>query len=158
MMRSTALCCGSRAIGVVLSGTLGDGASGLWAIRRCGGIAVVQDPKDAAFSEMPLKALTMTHPDHLVRLADMPRLLKALVHEPAGETIAAPGNIRYEVEIARGGYSNMNEMDRIGRRSVLACPDCHGVMWEIDEDDLVRYRCHVGHTYTAEMMSLAAEI
>jgi len=95
--------------------------------------------------------------DNLVRLADMPRLLKALVHEAAGETIAAPGNIRYEVEIARGGYSNMNEMDRIGRRSVLACPDCQGVMWEIDEDDLFRYRCHVGHTYTAEMMSLALD-
>ena len=46
----------------------------------------------------------------------------------------------------------MSEMDRIGRRSVLACPDCHGVMWEIDEGELVRYRCHVGHAYSAESM------
>ena len=51
----------------------------------------------------------------------------------------------------------MHEMDRIGRRSVLACPDCHGVMWEIDEGELVRYRCHVGHTYTAELMSVALD-
>ena len=40
---------------------------------------------------------------------------------------------------------------------MLACPDCHGVMWEIDEDELVRYRCHVGHAYTAKMMSLALD-
>src|SRR5262245_46847918 len=32
MFRATAVCCGSRAIGVVLTGTLGDGASGLWAL------------------------------------------------------------------------------------------------------------------------------
>ena len=48
-------------------------------------------------------------------------------------------------------------MDRIGRRSVLTCPDCHGVMWEIDEGELVRYRCHVGHAYLAEMMSVALD-
>jgi two-component system chemotaxis response regulator CheB len=51
----------------------------------------------------------------------------------------------------------MNEMDEFGRRSVLACPDCGGVMWEIDEGDLSRFRCHVGHTYTAELMSLALD-
>ena len=58
MLRSTALCCSGRAIGVVLTGTLGDGASGLWAIRHAGGITVVQDPKDAAFAEMPMTALS----------------------------------------------------------------------------------------------------
>jgi two-component system chemotaxis response regulator CheB len=51
----------------------------------------------------------------------------------------------------------MDDMDRTGRRSFLACPDCHGVMWEIDEDELVRYRCHVGHAYTEETMSLALD-
>ena len=48
-------------------------------------------------------------------------------------------------------------MDGFGRRSGLACPDCHGAMWEIDEGDLLRYRCHVGHTYTAELMSVALD-
>jgi two-component system chemotaxis response regulator CheB len=51
----------------------------------------------------------------------------------------------------------MSEMDRVGRRSVLACPDCHGVMWEIKDGELVRYRCHVGHAYSAEIMSLALD-
>jgi len=30
-------------------------------------------------------------------------------------------------------------------------------MWEIDEGELSRLRCHVGHAYTAEMMSLALD-
>jgi two-component system chemotaxis response regulator CheB len=51
----------------------------------------------------------------------------------------------------------MKMMDNIGRRSVLACPDCHGVMWEIDEGEVIRYRCHVGHAYTGEMMRLALD-
>jgi two-component system chemotaxis response regulator CheB len=157
MLRSVAVCCGSRAIGVVLTGTLGDGASGLWAINRCGGMSVVQDPKDAAFPEMPLNALNRAKPDHVVSLTEMPALLESMVHQPAGVPVPAPGSIKFEVEIARNGRATMDDMDRLGRRSVLACPDCQGVMWEIDEGELVRYRCHVGHTYTAELMSVALD-
>ncbi|MGC2076150.1 MAG: chemotaxis protein CheB, partial [Xanthobacteraceae bacterium] len=157
MLRSAAVCCGARTVGVVLTGTLGDGASGLWAVKRAGGISVVQDPTDAAFSEMPLTALNRVQPDHVVPLADMPALLDGLVHQPAGEAKPVPPSLKFELDIARGGHARMDEMDGIGRRSVLACPDCHGVMWEIDEGELSRYRCHVGHAYTAEMMSLALD-
>src|SRR5262249_52414378 len=66
MFRSIALCCGPRAIGVVLSGTLGDGASGLQALKRCGGIAVVQDPKDAAHAEMARAGVNLVQTDHCV--------------------------------------------------------------------------------------------
>jgi two-component system, chemotaxis family, protein-glutamate methylesterase/glutaminase len=96
-------------------------------------------------------------PDHVVRLAEMPELLGTLVAGPTGPPRPVPDSIRYEVEIARGRRSNMNNMDGIGRRSVLSCPDCGGVMWEIDEDNLVRYRCHVGHAYTAEEIRLALD-
>ena len=157
MLRSTAVCCSGRAIGVVLTGSLGDGASGLWAIRQAGGIAVVQDPKDAAFSEMPMTALNRAKPDHVVSLSAMPALLESLVQQPAGEPRPLPRSVKYEVQIARNGSSSMDDMDSIGHRSVLACPDCGGVMWELDEEDMVRYRCHVGHSYTAELMSLALD-
>lgn len=157
MLRATALCCGFRSVGVVLTGTLGDGASGLWALHQCGGTTVVQDPNDAAFAEMPLTALNRAKPDHVISLAEMPGLLHSLAQQPAGEPVPAPRNMRYELEIARSGRSSMNEMDSLGRRSVLSCPDCGGVMWEIDEGEVVRYRCHVGHTYAAELMSVAMD-
>jgi two-component system chemotaxis response regulator CheB len=157
MLRSVAVCCGGRAIGVVLTGTMGDGASGLWAINRCGGMSIVQDPDDAAFSDMPQNALNLTSPDHVARLADIPALLNGLVLQPAGPSFEAPERIRYEVEIARTGRSSMEELDRIGKRSFFACPDCHGVMWEIEEGGLVRYRCHVGHTYSADVMAIALD-
>ena len=157
MLRSAAICCGSRTIGVILTGTLGDGASGLWAVKQAGGITVVQDPREAQFPEMPRTALRRTEPDHVVVLADVPRLLESLVHQPAGEPQAIPDRIRLEVEIARKGHSTMQQMDRIGQRSVLTCPDCDGVMWEIDEGNLVRYRCHQGHAYTAEVMAVAMD-
>jgi len=118
---------------------------------------VVQDPGDAAFPEMPATALVRSRPDHVVSLAGMPALFETLVRQPAGQAVPAGRDLEYEVNIASGGRSGMSEMDRIGRRSVLACPDCHGVMWEIDDDELVRYRCHVGHAYSAEIMSVALD-
>src|SRR5262245_54795980 len=157
MVRSAALCCAGRTIGVVLTGTLGDGASGLWTVSRCGGITVVQDPKGAAFPEMPQTALELAQPDHIVNLDQMPSLFESLVHQPAGDASAPTEGLRYEVQVARGGGHTMERMDRIGRRSVLSCPDCHGVMWEIDEGNLTRFRCHEGHTYAADLMNLALD-
>ncbi|QOZ31195.1 chemotaxis protein CheB [Bradyrhizobium sp. CCBAU 53421] len=157
LFRSAALCCGPRTVGAVLTGTLGDGAAGLSALKQCGGITVVQDPADAAFPEMPTTALARANPDHVVGLKGMPALFEMLARQPAGQAVPVPDNLEYEVNVASGGRGSMHEMDRIGRRSVLACPDCHGVMWEIDEGELVRYRCHEGHAYSAEVMSLALD-
>jgi two-component system chemotaxis response regulator CheB len=136
---------------------LGDGAVGLAALKQCGGITVVQDPSDAAFAEMPITALIRSQPDHVVGLAGMPALLDKLVRRPAGQPVPVNAAIEYEVNIASGGRGSMNEMDRIGRRSVFACPDCHGTMWEINEGELVHYRCHVGHAYSDELLSVALD-
>jgi two-component system, chemotaxis family, protein-glutamate methylesterase/glutaminase len=157
MMRAAAACCGPRTVGVVLTGTLGDGASGLWALDQCGGITVVQDPNDAAFPDMPMNALNRLRPDYVITLAAMPKLLASLALQPAGNAMPVPESVGFELEIAKGVPATTDDMDSLGRRSALACPDCHGVMWEIDEGELVRYRCHVGHTYTAELMSVALD-
>jgi two-component system chemotaxis response regulator CheB len=157
LFRSVGLCCGSRSVGVVLTGMLGDGSSGLWSLKQCGGITVVQEPSDAAFPDMPSSAIERAKPDHIVALAAMPTLLDGLVRHPAGQALAAPESLRYEVEVAASGSTSMSEMDRIGRRSVFACPDCHGVMWEIDDGEFVRYRCHVGHAYSGDLMSVAVD-
>jgi two-component system, chemotaxis family, protein-glutamate methylesterase/glutaminase len=158
MLRSVAVCCGNRAIGVELTGTCGgDGASGLWAVDQAGGMTVVQEPKDAAFPEMPRTALNRIESDHVALLKDLPGLLHALVHQPAGDPIAVPDNLRCEVEIARNGRSSMRMMDRLGQRSVLTCADCGGIMWELKDGAMSRYRCHIGHAYTEETITIGVD-
>lgn len=153
MFRSAAVCCGFRAVGVILTGSLYDGAAGLLELKASGGLTLVQDPADAARPDMPLAALRRLKPDHVACLAEIPDLLEALARQPAGEPKPVPERLATEVGIAKNRKEGMSEMDRLGLRSTFSCPDCGGVMWEIDEAGIVRYRCHVGHAYTAERMS-----
>ncbi|HKW54941.1 MAG TPA: chemotaxis protein CheB [Stellaceae bacterium] len=153
MFRSIAYGFGSRAIGVILTGRLNDGSSGLLAIKRRGGLAVVQDPRDAEYPDMPTGALAATPVDHLVPLGGMAALLARLVREPAGPSPAASEELRREVGIAAHRDSEMATTEWLGERSMLTCPECQGVLWEIKEGNLARYRCHVGHAYTLEALA-----
>jgi two-component system chemotaxis response regulator CheB len=156
LFRSAACSRGSRVIGVVLSGRLSDGSAGLRAVKRCGGIAVVQDPQNAQVPDMPRNALRYAEVDHCVSIDDMPALLMQLVQEPAGQTPDVPRDICLEAAIAAQELVTMNEMDELGTRSLFSCPECGGPLWEITDEDMLRYRCHVGHAFAADSM-LAAE-
>lgn len=112
-----------RAIGVVLTGTLRDGACGLKTLKQCGGITVVQDPSDADFREMPAAALLRSRPDNILALAGMPALFRKLVHEPAGRPGPAPQGIEHQVEIARMGRSSSRASDRIRWDVGLGAPE-----------------------------------
>ncbi len=35
---------------------------------------------------------------------------------------------------------------------MFTCPTCHGAMWELDEASALRYRCHVGHAFSADTL------
>src|SRR5215469_1976442 len=83
LFRSAARVCGPRAIGVVLSGSGSDGAAGLAAIQSAGGLAVVEDPSDAAFPDMPRTAASISRPHFIVRRAEIPALLVRLSTEEA---------------------------------------------------------------------------
>ena len=158
LFRSAALAYGPRAIGVVLSGMLDDGTSGLKAIKERGGIAVVQDPNDAIYSSMPLSAIQNVAVDFVGPISDMPLLLERLANEPIEEGVVSVNghidkdHIDIEVEIAKSDLSDPVLLDKIGAPSHYACPDCHGILWQIDDGELVRFRCRVGHAYTAESM------
>jgi len=79
---SAALLYGQRVIGVVLTGFLHDGTAGLAAIKQAGGLAIVQDPVDAEFPDMPGRALAGTAVDYCAPLSEIPGLLAGLASGP----------------------------------------------------------------------------
>ncbi len=158
LFRSAAWAYGPRVIGVLLSGMLDDGTAGLWAIKTCGGIAVVQDPDDAAYGAMPRHAIDALPVDHCVPAARMGALVAALVREPAAsEVVRGPDSLRLETSMMRQLQPDeIPTMDRIGKLSPYTCPSCHGSLWEIFDEHVLRFRCHTGHAFSAP--SLGDEI
>lgn len=157
LFRSAAIAFGPRVIGVILSGMLNDGASGLEAVKRCGGIAVVQDPQDAGADEMPNNALRATHVDHVAPAGAIGPLIAGLVEQPAAPGGPAPPDICLEVEIAAGGRSDSARLRAIGDPSPLTCPSCCGVLTEVRGSRPLRYRCQTGHGYTAKLLEQTQE-
>jgi two-component system chemotaxis response regulator CheB len=158
LFRSAAQVYGPRAIGVILTGNLDDGTAGLSAIKQLGGITVVQDPDDALYPSMPASALNHVNADHRVALADVAGLLVQLTAEPkpaAGEIIV-PDELDVELKIAKEVHPFDAGLERIGTPSKYACPECHGVLLEMKNDGIVRFRCHTGHAYSFE--SLMADV
>ncbi len=148
LFRSAAVTHTSRVIGVVLTGMLDDGTAGLIAIQKCGGITVVQDPKDAAYPGMPQSALDNLKVDYCVPISEMGGLLETLTHESPGITKPIPRDVRTEAEIAERVLSDVAEVNSLGKQVPYNCPNCGGVLWEMDSPDVSRYRCHTGHSFT----------
>jgi two-component system, chemotaxis family, protein-glutamate methylesterase/glutaminase len=158
LFRSAACSFGARVIGVVLSGSLNDGTAGLQAVKRGGGLAVVQHPSDAAVPDMPLSAVAHVKIDHVAPAAALGRLLARLVREPAGETPPIPVEIKLEAAIAAQELPGMETNEKLGKVSGFTCPECRGSLWEIDDGSLLRYRCHVGHAFTADTVLQAQTV
>ena len=156
LFRSAAYRYGARTIGVILSGALDDGTSGLWSVKRCGGLAVVQRPEDAAYDSMPLSALNQVQVDHSVPAIEMGPLLTRLVRSVAAKSpeIAVEEKKRLEVEvaIATHGDAFQKGVMKLGELTPFTCPECHGVLVKIVEGEASRFRCHTGHAYSANAL------
>lgn len=154
LFRSAAAAYGSRVVGIVLTGLLYDGTAGLQAIKSRGGISMVQDPAEAQFASMPLSALNQVQIDHCLPLAGLAERLIALVGESEAAHEIGDSRLREEAAMADGRHSHPADLDTMGRRSVFTCPECDGVLWELDDEAVLRYRCHVGHAFTADTLHL----
>src|SRR4051812_14362624 len=153
LFRSAAQVYGPAAVGVLLTGNLDDGTAGLAAIKQMGGVAVVQDPADAAFPSMPSSAIRHVAVDHVVPLAALAPLLSSVVTTPVYKGAAAVSDrIDIEVKIAKAEDPGKSGIEQLGQASPFACPDCHGVLLRLDEAGHVRFRCHTGHAYSAESL------
>src|SRR5438105_3068855 len=151
LFRSAAWSFGPRVVGVVLTGTLDDGAAGLWAVRTCGGVAVVQDPNDAQFPEMPTAAMSMLEMDYCLPVVEIAPLLIRLAQQPAGSRLPIPDKFKIETEFVTMDR-DINDMNKLGQPSVFTCPACRGALWEIQEGKLTRYRCHIGHAFSPDSL------
>jgi two-component system chemotaxis response regulator CheB len=149
LFRSAAIAYGARVIGVVLTGLLDDGTEGLIAIKAAGGMSVIQDPADAEWPSMPQNALKRDHVDHVLPLDELGALLSQLVRTEAGPSVPLPREIEIEDQMAALEFAVMEtEIVTPGQPSRIACPDCGGVLNEIEVESELRFRCQVGHAFT----------
>jgi len=100
LFRSAAQVYGPAAIGVILTGNLCDGTCGLWAIKRLGGVAIVQDPDDAPFPSMPESAIRYVNADYVLRLPAIPPVLFSLVSTSAPAATWPSGSADAEVGLS----------------------------------------------------------
>jgi two-component system chemotaxis response regulator CheB len=154
LFRSAARAYGPRVVGVILTGLLHDGVVGLLAVRHAGGAAVVQDPGDALMDELPRSARAVAGADHVVPADRLAPLLKELVNGKGtlerGATMTDP--LEKRPETVDRDMQAQEEGKRRGQVSTFTCPECGGSLWQVDEKELVRFRCHVGHAYNGEVL------
>jgi len=152
LFRSAAYGYRSQVTGVVLSGALDDGTSGLWSIKQMGGCTVVQKPNDARFESMPLSALAQVKIDHSLPASEIGPLLARLAVATKTATTATGSKLRErigtELAIAVEGGAFQKGIMSYGELTPFTCPDCHGALVKLREDKMVRYRCHTGHAYS----------
>jgi two-component system chemotaxis response regulator CheB len=156
LFRSAAYNYGSRVIGVVLTGLLDDGTSGMWSVKRLGGRVVVQEPEDALYPSMPDNVLQHVDVDHQVPISELASLLCELINEtvPDKHSQTDVDMDRMETEVNIAAQVNAFEMGilNLGDLTPLTCPECNGALVSIKEGKLIRYRCHTGHSYTASTL------
>lgn len=149
LFRSAAVAGGNRVIGVILTGYLDDGTSGMMAIKRCGGICIAQDPDDADHPDMPRSVIVNVGVDHCLPIAEMGPLLCSLVLTQHDPRKPVPADVLIESRIAQRVQSDLPAVEALGDQVPFNCPDCGGVLWQIDDGAMLRYRCHTGHAFTA---------
>jgi two-component system, chemotaxis family, protein-glutamate methylesterase/glutaminase len=103
---------------------------------------------------MPRNAQRTVAVDYCLPVADIPALLGRLITEPvADEEIPMSDTLALEVQIAEQELTSQELLacvERIGTRTTYTCPECNGTLWQVQTDELPRFRCHVGHAYAAE--------
>lgn len=156
LFRSAAYAYGPRVIGIVLSGLLNDGTSGLWSIKRLGGITIIQEPGDAEFPSMPLNVLDYVKVDYSTTASDMGLLLEKLTTERASKKPKISKEemefLKMEVIISKQDNAFAMGIMNEGELTPFTCPECHGVLVRLIEGKFIRFRCHTGHAYTASAL------
>ncbi len=155
LFRSAAVRYGPAVVGVVLTGQLNDGTSGLLAIKDRGGFTIVQDPREATARSMPLSAIRHTKVDKVCTLEEMAQLFVMLANDdPPAETDPLQNLMEIENRIAEGIF-NVEDWWALEQMSVpsgLNCPGCRSAIYELNDHRVLRYRCRSGHAFSAQSL------
>lgn len=158
LFRSAAVYRGTRAVGIVLSGLMDDGAAGARALTSTGGKVLVQAPGTADFPNMPEAALRAVPTAEAIEAKDLARRMIELAGTACDPPREVPWRIGLELKIAGLEGASMNNEDKLGTLSPYNCPHCNGVLWEVDDDGPpIRFRCHTGHAFTLDALNSAQE-
>jgi len=159
LFRSAAYFHGGRVIGVILSGALDDGTSGLWTVKHRGGTTVVQSPLDAEVPSMPSNALREVEADYVIPVDEMPELFVRLIAERSPETPTieqeADDRLQREINIAKEDAAIKQGIIDFGELTPFTCPECHGVLTRIKDGSFARFRCHTGHAFSPDTLLTA---
>jgi two-component system, chemotaxis family, protein-glutamate methylesterase/glutaminase len=151
LFRTAAHQFGPRVVGVVLSGNLNDGTAGLLTIKQQGGLAWVQNLETALYPGMPQSAIDHVAVDQILSPFAMARLLAQLaVESPYPEV--TPMSQDHHPNGEADEFAITDRRIQPGVPSTMACPECHGVLWEVKDGELVLFRCRVGHAYSDEAL------
>ena len=150
LFRTAARSYGPRVTGVVLTGNLDDGTAGLAAIKKCGGVAIVQDPGDADYPGMPVSAIHNVAVDHVLPLAGIGGLIDSLLYEPRPAGEGSCDEVEEEPDTM--GVSEEPEINRGAEPSGLTCPECGGSLFEKPGEHPLHFRCRTGHAYSPESL------
>jgi len=155
LLLSAARWAGWRTVGVLLSGVFDDGIAGLAALGMHGGLLAVQEPDDAAYPDLPGTALRM-HPHRVGTAAALAAALPGLLTTPAAPPAEPDPALITETDmLIRDNGSPLRDVE-VGLPVAVGCPDCGGGLHRVETAHTFRYRCHVGHGFTADGM-LAAQ-
>lgn len=152
LFRSAAAAYNSCVTGVILTGLLDDGTSGMYAIKRSGGFCMIQDPAEAEFPDMPNSVLQTVEVDYKVSVNEMGYILSDLFSRESCIETEAPADVKLEAQIAKRMSSSMEDQEQLGDLTHLTCPDCGGVLVKVINDAVPRYRCYTGHTFTEKIL------
>lgn len=152
LFRSAAAAYDSCVTGIILTGLLDDGTSGMSAIKRSGGRCMVQDPQEADFPDMPNSVLNSMEVDYKVSINEIGYILSDMFSKNPCEGGTVPADVKLEAEITMRMSSNVKDLEKLGPLTPFTCPDCGGILVKVENDQISRYRCYTGHTYTEKAL------
>jgi two-component system chemotaxis response regulator CheB len=150
LFRSVARWWSSRAIAVVLSGALDDGAAGGVAIDQAGGVVLVQDPEEATVPDMPLAVIETGVTKNAMPTAQLAAHITRMCREPTPST-PVPEVLIGEVDDIVGPAGDEQPARDDGTPAGFVCPDCGGSLFEFG-DLHYSLRCRVGHAWGPESL------